>query len=276
MKNAGLTLIVCGLGLLLSACTKPQSKIQDAQAQLYGQFQRTFGASLTKKAQQVQKQWEQADDPQKLLNAYHQLRALRDSIQLHFDFNQAKQQTSYLLDLFWINELVPGLVPELLENSKRYAFFIHYGWCWQQAKRTAGDADEQFFQAQIRLYPQDSVEYLQPRYRIEVNVGRTHSLLGRGFHLAHLRDWDTLLVKYPIYQNEYFLLKNRCVEDILLPKATFWEENTRIQHEMSEILAANLAILNKADNIALQTRLEQLKAPEKYGISVDWQSGRED
>jgi hypothetical protein len=226
--------------------------------------------------QQFQKQWVQADDPVKLLNAYHQLLALRDSMQLHLDFMQAKQQTSYLLDLFWIKELVPGLVPELLENPKRYAFFIHYAWCWQQAKRSTGDADEQFFQAQIRLYPQDSIEYLQPRYRIEVNAGRTHSLLGRGFHLAHLRDWDTLIVKYPMYQNEYFLLKNRCVEDILLPKATFWEENTRIQQELKEILAANLAILNKADNIALQTRLEQLRDPEKYGISVDWQSGRQD
>jgi hypothetical protein len=276
MKNHELCgFLLFGL-LLFTACDNPGAYSHHPRIRAYTQFQNTFGVSLARKAQHLQKQWSQAGNPKEMLATYHQLLALRDSIQLHFDFYQAKQQTSYMPELFWIKELVPGLVPELLENPRRYAFFIHYGWCLQQARQTKGDADDQFFQAQTRLFPPDGIEYLHPNYRIETDAGRTHSLLGRGLHLAHLRNWDSLLTKYPGFEKEYFLLKNRCIEDIFSPKATFWEEKTRIQQELQEILSTNLAILNKADNIALQTRLVQLKEPQKYGLSVDWQSGRAD
>ena len=233
-----------------------------------------FGKSLEQKISRYALAFDAAKTDRELAQAYHAFREIVDSLALHTSFAVAVDPTYALPDLFWMPVVLPGVVPQMGNNGDAYYFFAHFGVFRKKAQQTQGQADDAFFDWCIQQFPQDSIEYLIPRYRIETEPGQGSSLLGRGLYFQALQQLDALYRRKTPFELELILQKNRCVDDITVSKPSFWEQRSKIIDELAQICRANLVILTKADKIALETRLLQLKDPEKYGLRVNVQAGR--
>jgi len=233
-----------------------------------------FGKSLANKITRYAQQFHTVASDQEMARTYQQFRALLDSLSLHTSFAQAVNPTYTLPDLFWLPAVLPGVVPQMSSTGDTYYFFAHYGVFKNRASTTSGKMDDEFFDWCIQQFPSDSIEYHYPRYIIETENGKGHSLLGRGLHLQALQQMDSLYRRKTPFEHDLILLKNRCIDDISASKASFWEVQTKIIKELTQICQSDLVILTKADKIALETRLRQLEKPKKYGILTDVQSGR--
>jgi hypothetical protein len=233
-----------------------------------------FGKSLQQKIKRYAQAFDAAKTDSELAQAYHAFREIVDSLALHTSFAVAVDPTYMLPNLFWMPGVLPGVVPQMSNNGDAYHFFAHFGVFREKAQQTQGQADDAFFDWCIQQFPQDSIEYLIPPYRIETELGQGSSLLGRGLHFRTIQQLDSLYRRKTPFELDLILLKNRCVDDITQSNPSFWEQRTKIIAELVQICHSDLVILTKADKIALETRLLQLEAPKKYGIKVDVQAGR--
>lgn len=233
-----------------------------------------FGASLMNKISIYQQQYEAAQNEQELADAYHQFREILDSLALHTSFALAVDPAYRLPELNWLSQILPAVVPQKSTSGDTYYFFAHFGQYHQKALQTQGQNDDAFFGYCLREFPNDSIEYLFPHYIIETEVEKGHSLLGRGLHLQALQQLDALYRRKTPFERDLIAAKNRCIDDISASRAAFWETRDKIIAELTQICQSDLAILTKADNIALKTRLQQMQDPEKYGLKTDVQAGR--
>lgn len=233
-----------------------------------------FGTSLANKISSYQQHYEAAQDEQELANAYHQFREILDSLALHTSFALAVDPAYRLPELSWLPQILPAVVLQKNHNGDSYYFFTHFGQYQQKALQTQGQNDEAFFGWCLQQYPSDSIEYLFPKYIIETEAEKGHSLLGRGLHLQALQQLDALYRRKTPFESDLIAAKNRCIDDITASRAAFWETQDKIIAELTQICDSDLAILTKADNIALKTRLQQMQDPEKYGLKTDVQAGR--
>lgn len=233
-----------------------------------------FGTSLATKINTYQQQYEAAQTEQELAEAYHQFREILDSLGLHTSFALAVDPTYRLPELSWLPQILPAVVPQKSKNGDAYYFFTHFGQYQAKALQTKGQNDEAFFGYCLQQYPNDSIEYLFPNYIIETEAEKGHSLLGRGLHLQALQQLDALYRRKTPFESDLIAAKNRCIDDISASRAAFWETRDKIIAELTQICQSDLAILTKADNIALKTRLQQMQEPEKYGLRTDVQAGR--
>lgn len=233
-----------------------------------------FGPSLAHKMGRYQQTLEAAQTEQALAEAYHQFCEILDSLTLHTSFALAVDPTFRLPDLAWLPQVLPNVVPQMSPRGDNYYFFTHFGQYHERALVTQGESDDAFFAWCIQQYPADSIEYLFPRYIIETEREQGHSLLGRGLHLQALQQLDSLYGRKTPFERDLIALKNRCIDDITASRAAFWETREKIIAELTEICQSDLAILTKADKIALKTRLQQMQEPKKYGLETDVQAGR--
>ncbi len=233
-----------------------------------------FGASLAQKIDQYTRNFEVAQTDLELAQAYHQFREVLDSLGLHTSFALAVDPTYTLPNLSWLPQVLPGVVTQMNPKRDAYYFFAHFGEYRRKAQQTKGQSDDDFFDWCIQQFPQDSIEYLYPNYIIETEHEVAHSLLGRGLHFQALQQLDALYRRKTAFGNDLIAAKNRCIDDITASRAAFWETREKIIAELTQICRSDLVILTKADKIALETRLQQLKKPETYGLLTDVQAGR--
>ena len=247
---------------------------QAAQEVLPKRLAALFGASLAQKIDQYARNFEAAQTELELAQAYHQFREVLDSLDLHTSFALAVDPTYTLPNLSWLPQVLPGVVPQMNPHRDAYYFFTHFGVYQRKAQQTKGQSDDDFFDWCIRQFPQDSIEYLYPNYLIETDHNVAHSLLGRGLHFQALQQLDALYRRKTAFGDDLIAAKNRCIDDITASRAAFWETREKIITELTQICRSDLVILTKADKIALETRLQQLKKPESYGLLTDVQAGR--
>ena len=182
-----------------------------------------FGKSLAKKIIQYAQSFKTVQTDQEMAVVYHNFRVLIDSLSLHTSFALAIDPTFSLPDLFWLPGVLPGIVPQINPQRDDYSFFAHFGVFKKKAKTTQGKADDAFFDWCIQQFPQDSIEYSYPRYCIETEPGKTHSLLGRGLHFQTLQQLDALYRQKTPFESDLILFKNRCIDDITASNASFYD-----------------------------------------------------
>ena len=247
---------------------------QAAKQVLQKRLAALFGASLARKIEKYNSDFEAAKTAVELAQAYHQFRDALDSLALHTSFALAVDPTYTLPNLSWLPEVLPGVVPQMNPQRDAYYFFTHFGVYQRKAHQTKGQSDDDFFDWCIQQFPQDSIEYLYPNYLIETVHEVAHSLLGRGLHFQALQQLDALYRRKTAFTNDLIANKNRCIDDITASRAAFWETRKKIIAELTQICRSDLVILTKADKIALETRLQQLQKPQTYGLRMDVQAGR--
>lgn len=232
-----------------------------------------FGPAGAEEMRGYRMAFHKAQTAQEVLDVYRKGRRIRedfvDMLEEKIDAYNAQIQP----DLFWLEEALPGFVPQLVAEGTVYYLFEDYRQWVEKAKATKELVDDQFVEFKIQAFPMDSIEYFFSAWQIQTWDYGGSSLLGRGFHFALLKEANQLIQDNHPLQAEITEVKKNIVEDILQPSNTFWESKDKVLIEMDNILEADLAILDRNDRIALKARREQFDDPEGNGIKMNERSG---
>ena len=206
---------------------------------------------------------------------YKEAQLLRDSLLKIIEQKLEKQDTQALPDLFWLKEVLPNFVPQLVAEGTRYYLFNDYGAWLQRSLQTPEPEDDLFMELCISLYPDDSIAYFFPVWFIQTWDYGGHSLLGRKHHRGILSQINAIWgdTAFLAFRAEVFQIKNDIISDIIAPKTTYWEKKEAIIAELDRIIESNYAILNENDKIALRKRRLMFEQAEQNGIQLNQQSG---
>lgn len=195
---------------------------------------------------------------------------LRDSMVAVIDaFLEELPVDTRLPDFFWLEDVMPGFIPQLVSEGTRYYLFADYRHWGQKGKESEGIADNEYIETCFARFPTDSIEYFFSAWTLQTWDYGGHSLLGRGIHLKILSLLDSCMLKNELFKPEILELKNEILDDITVDYITFWESKDKILEEVDEILAANISIVNKEDKIALEVRRMQFESANKNNIKLN-------
>jgi len=214
-----------------------------------------------------------APTDRELHRSYQLGQRIREALISGLEGRQPLEAGAELPDLFWLEALLPGYLPQLVAEGTAYYFFADYGQWLRRAQATRGAADDAFFELCIAAFPEDSIEYFYPAWTIQTWDYGGHSLLGRGMHRELLRRIEGQLKAGSPFAPELQAFADRLVDDIILPQNSYWEDTTLIIPELEAVLADSLRFLLPRDRIAIEGRLDQFRDPETFDLRVNLRAG---
>ena len=232
-----------------------------------------FDASFADSLAAYRALYEAATTDTALQRAYRRGRHLRETLVEGLQQRAPAETSEELPDLFWLSAFFPGFVPQRVAEGTDYYFFADYGDWLQRAHRTGGKADDAYFELCVAAFPEDSIEYFYPAWTIQTWDYGGHSLLGRGIHRSLLRQADRRLAGDSPFAAEVQTFVDQLIDDITAPQNSYWEDTSLIVRELEEILTDSIACLKPRDQIALEGRLEQFRAPNAYDLRVNLRAG---
>lgn len=232
-----------------------------------------FGPERTEALAAYRKAYQEVRSSADFAAVYEQGRNLREELVRVLEDQTARIEIEKQPDLFWLSEVVPGFVPQLVAEGTAYYLFADYGQWLGKARQTTEPADDAFTQLCISIFPQDSIEYFFPVWEIQTWDYGGHSLLGRGYHLATLQAIDRLSRQAPEFKAYLQEWKQALIDDITAPETTYWEERVAALEELDQIISAGFEYLNRDDKVALETRRKQFENPDQYEIKFNHKSG---
>jgi len=232
-----------------------------------------FGQNLADRMAVYRQDFQKAASAADLAKAYRSGTTLRDSLVRLLQDKITVTDPHELPDLFWLEQTMPGFVPQLVAEGTAYYLFWNYKNLLQKAQATAEAADDDFVHLALAIYAEDSVEYFFPTWMIQTSDYGGSSLLGRGIHYQILQQLAETLRKSDLFEPEIRHWKTLLINDITGSYVTYWEQATKITAELDTILVKNYPILTDADKVALQTRRKQFDDPAAHKISVNQQTG---
>jgi len=232
-----------------------------------------FGSDGAARMAAYRTSFHSANTAEQVLASYQEGRLIREQFVDVLEEKINTAETQVQPDLFWLEEAIPGFIPQLVAEGTIYYLFEDYRQWIKKAKATKELVDDQFVEFKIQAFPADSIEYFYSAWQIQTWDYGGSSLLGRGFHYSLLQAADALLQANHPLTGEIKQVKSEIIEDILQPSTTFWESKEKILIEMDNILQADLAVLDKNDKIALSARRQQFDDPEANEIKVNVRSG---
>lgn len=155
--------------------------------------------------------------------------------------------------------LLPALTAIWLEPQRNWQFFVDYTAFEAAARQSAGPADDALLQLYYKTYPVDSIGYVHPAWKLEVDDGEVYSLLGKGGHRAYLGHLDQLLKYGDVTGQEVDYFKALLINDMTAPSVLYWEAKNDVQAELEGILDTTFAVLMPSDTLALYKSLQLLK-----------------
>ena len=207
-------------------------------------------------------------------SVYRAGHSLRDTIVTMLETKVEPTPGEGMPDLFWLNQIFPGYLPQLVAEGTAYYLFADYRSFLELANNTPGEADNNFLEVYLTAFPEDSIEYFFPSWKIQTWDYGGHSLLGRGKHQEILQKLDNLLIESDLFEEEITEMKQDILNDITGSYVTYWEEKEKIIGEIDTIISANYGLFSEEEKIALVTRKEQFENPEENDIEVNHRSGR--
>lgn len=199
--------------------------------------------------------------------------SLRDTIVEMLETKVEPNPDEGMPDLFWLNEIFPGYLPQLVAEGTAYYLFTDFRAFLNLANKTSGQIDNEFLDICITAFPEDSIEYFYPSWKIQTWDYGGHSLLGRGKHMDMLGKMDKLLKQSDLFKEEIGRMKQDILNDMTGSYVTYWEEKEKILAEIDTIIHSNYGLFSEEEKIALNTRKEQFEAPEEHDIEVNHRSG---
>lgn len=234
-------------------------------------LQALLGTEVYKLLTEYREMWKAADTDTGMLRSYQLGKRLQETLGHYFEKKYAGQEK--LPDLFGMTAYLPALIPEMSRGRGQYRFFLDFAAWREKAGQTKGVSDDHFFDLQLLLYPQDSIEYLYPAWMFPVSETEAHNLLGRGIQLESLKRISENLSRDSLFAGEYQAICRRLVEDITGAHTTFWEEKDQILNELDSLLNLPSPILSSHDRIALRTKRKLLEEHEQNAIPVNLKAG---
>ncbi len=183
--------------------------------------------------------------------------------------------TEQMPDVFWVEEMIPGYVVELVAEGTKYYLFKDYKQLYTKARQTEGEEDDIFTDLGLEIYSRDSIEYFFASWFMQTWDYGGHSLLGSGKHNDVLALADEVMSMTSLFENEIKKIKADIINDISHPEITYWNDQEPILKELNEIMDAQYDILSKEDKATIESRIKQFKDADKNKIEVNLRSGME-
>jgi hypothetical protein len=158
-----------------------------------------------------------------------------------------------------VAELLPALTTIWLAPTYSWHFFVDYTAFTAAAQHSDSPADDKLLELYYRTYPVDSIGYVHPAWKLEVEEGKVYSLLGKGMHRAYLGHLDQMQRYRDIAGWEIDQLKALIINDMATPSVLYWEAREKVQAELEVILDTTFAVLTPRDTLALYKSLQLLK-----------------
>ena len=234
---------------------------------------RTLFQGLASEVLQYRQDFGSAQTSDEYAEIYRRGEKLRDTLVHLLSTRVIVGDYNNLPDLFWLEEAMPGYVPQLVAEGTEYYLFQDYKKLYPQARKTRGTADNDYITLCTHVHAMDSVEHFFPAWFLQTWDYGGSSLLGQGVHLQLLREMDRVIEKSKLFEREILGIKNDLVRDVTWTENTYWEPIEAIQKELDEILASDLSILSPDDLTELQARRKMFADHRANGIGVNQKSG---
>ncbi|MEQ8707089.1 MAG: SH3 domain-containing protein [Phaeodactylibacter sp.] len=158
-----------------------------------------------------------------------------------------------------VADLLPALTAVWMETRRSWLFFVDYKAFETAAQRSQGIADEALLKLYYDTYPVDSIGYVHPAWKLEVEPDKVYSLLGKGMHFSYLEHLDQMLKYHDVAGPEIDQLKVLIINDMTAPSVLYWEAREKVWAELEAILDTTFLVLKPADTLALHQSMESIR-----------------
>ncbi len=228
------------------------------------QLSRYFSATQVEEARAYRRDFAAATTAEDINDLYRRALGLEKS--LLAPIREAHQTANWpLLDRFREAEIdLPGLSPSCTAECTEPAFEVKLEAFVDLASRTAGTADETFFQLLRDAYPYTLTYYGEltgwPIFFEQNWDYGGYSLIGTGSHLALLKRIDAFTAKHELFGAEIGDLRTRLMQDLL-------------EHSRCSGLPA-VDILKEIDGILQQVSLQDRSETESPSVVSSFRTRR--
>lgn len=184
-----------------------------------------------------------------------------------------KPVTEERLSFQWMAGLLPGFILQESSNTGKPYLYADYTMWLDKAVRSSGDQDDALVRCYCSLFPSDSIESAFPLWVFQLGEEEAASQLGLGRHDHVLRSLDTLLRDAPLAREEFLMVKNQIMEDILNHSRSYWQAPEKIRQELQRITSHPPACLSADEIEAVSIRSRMFEQPGLHGIRVNLRSG---
>ncbi len=234
---------------------------------------KSFFGKLTDDIIEYREQYANARTSKEFSIVFHEGEELRDRIVELLEQKIPTAEAENLPDIFWIENIFPGYVVEVVAEGTKYFLFKDFKQLYSKARQTTGDEDDIFTDLGLEVYARDSIEYFFPSWFIQTWDYGGHSLLGSGKHNDVLALADEVSQMTSLFKKDIDIFKKEILKDITHPEITYWNNQEKIMDELDSILITKYDILSKEDLVVLEARQNQFKNPSKNGIELNVRTG---
>ena len=154
-----------------------------------------------------------------------------------------------------VASLLPALTVSWVESANSWQFYVDYKAFEAAVHRSGSAVDDGLLELYYAAYPVDSIGYLYPAWKLEVDNRSVFSLLGKGIHTSFLGQLDQMNPYRDIAGPEIDQLKARLINDMTKPTVLYWEAKGKVQQELESILDSTFTVLTPSDTLALHQSL---------------------
>ena len=232
-----------------------------------------FGRSLARQIALYQKETQSAATLPAFRTLYTRAQTLKDSLEERMNILLRMSDGAELLDFFWLNELMSGLLVHYIPEHKKYYLFKDFKYWQSISLKTEAAEDDAFVELLLTAYASDSIEYYFYDWQLLVDSQTTCSLLGANIHSKVLDQIGETLDSNGYFKNEILELKQAIVDDISISDH-YWLPLESIQSELAAIIKRNYKFLASNDWVEIKTRRQMLDNYQKNNIKIDLFAGR--
>lgn len=237
---------------------------------------KVFLGELAKELVAYRDDYARANTAKQMADVFHRGEELREKIVEDLKHKLPANEVEELPDIFWIEDVFPGYVLELVAEGTAYYLFKDFKQLYRKSRQTTGYEDDVFSDLSLLVYQRDSLEYFYPAWFLQTWDFGGHSLLGSGIHQKVLASAEEAASMSDYFKDDIATFKNALIEDIVSPNTTYWNHQDSIISELQNIINANYKVLNNNDLIAIKHRLQQFQNFEKNKIELNIRTGEKE
>jgi hypothetical protein len=208
---------------------------------------------------------ELAQEAERYDQAFHEMEEAASVVQTIRQAHQLCEQLTLVMQLqppdmaSEVARLLPALSVSWVASAGSWHFYVDYKAFSMAARRSESSADEALLELFYAAYPVDSIGYLYPAWKLEVDNRSVFSLLGKGVHTSFLNRLDQTKHHRDIAGPEIEQLKALLINDMTEPTVLYWEAREKVLQELESILDNTFTVLTTSDTLALHQRLMGLR-----------------
>jgi len=233
----------------------------------------SFFGGLTPTIKTYRENYANANSSEEFAEVFHDGEELRDRMVEKLEEKIPVDEVEDLPNIFWIEDIMPGYVVELVAEGTQYYLFKDFKQLHTKATQTKGQEDDVFTDLGFTVYQRDSLEYFYPSWFMQTWDYGGHSLLGDGTHNDVLALADEVNSMSDFFKEDISVFKKEILRDITDPAITYWNGQERIVTELDSIISSEYSIINTDDIISLKARKKQFEDADANEIELNVRTG---